>query len=486
MSWSGIARTGAFLSVAAASVLVGGCRDLSPIAPGDGGQPTRVYGAGAVRLSLSRAPGAEPGTFVYTLRLIDPGSRVGAYQGRLSFAAADIAVRSVLAPEDAGDEFHVINAEGMDRGVIRFAALSLDGFADDRVLTVLVLPRTGAPAMPFSATLDVVSDRGGVPLTVREPAGSFAARPQFSLTSGWAGPPFIALEFDTVPARRVAPRASVAIPTIVNVDSANSFQLDSLQSRITWNVQQLTFDSIKAASVPAWRITSDASQAGSGIVSFVAADLSPLAGSNVIVTAYFTAAPDTSGTMVSLEPLAAADAQGTSFLASVRPRALALCVAPPGDWGDANGDGVVNIIDAQQVARYSVGLSVLDTTAVQIRGDVTADLAVNIIDAQQVARYSVGLSASPRTATPTYSFPPTTSITLVSSQTLAVGASAQFVARTFAGTETTGCASVTWTSSNRAVAVVNEAGLVSGIASGSATITAASNGVSVAVLVTVS
>jgi hypothetical protein len=68
-------------------------------------------------------------------------------------------------------------------------------------------------------------------------------------------------------------------------------------------------------------------------------------------------------------------------------------------WGDATADGSVNIIDAQQVARSSVGLSASNVAAVAFTGDVTADGNVNIIDAQQIARHSVGLPAAARLGT---------------------------------------------------------------------------------------
>src|ERR1035437_8191727 len=88
-------------------------------------------------------------------------------------------------------------------------------------------------------------------------------------------------------------------------------------------------------------------------------------------------------------------------------------------WGDVNNDGLVNIIDAQQIARYSVGLSVADTASLLVRGDVTADGLVNIIDAQQIARYTVGLSAAARVGT---------TQTVVASVTLsAAGESAAFL-----------------------------------------------------------
>jgi hypothetical protein len=76
------------------------------------------------------------------------------------------------------------------------------------------------------------------------------------------------------------------------------------------------------------------------------------------------------------------------------PPLLAPCGS--GFLGDVTGDGNVNIIDAQQIARWSVGLSVSATVAARIpsHGDVTGDGNVNIIDAQQIARWAVGLGSS--------------------------------------------------------------------------------------------
>jgi len=67
-----------------------------------------------------------------------------------------------------------------------------------------------------------------------------------------------------------------------------------------------------------------------------------------------------------------------------------------GFLGDVTGDGNVNIIDAQQIARWSVGLNVSATVSARIptHGDVTGDGNVNIIDAQQIARWAVGFSSS--------------------------------------------------------------------------------------------
>lgn len=76
--------------------------------------------------------------------------------------------------------------------------------------------------------------------------------------------------------------------------------------------------------------------------------------------------------------------------------AAAFASCGSGLLGDVTGDGTVNVIDAQQIARWSVGLTVNATVESRIstHGDVNDDGNVNIIDAQQIARWSVGLSTS--------------------------------------------------------------------------------------------
>ena len=58
---------------------------------------------------------------------------------------------------------------------------------------------------------------------------------------------------------------------------------------------------------------------------------------------------------------------GVSVPALVGPRNLDLCVVPPRSWGEANRDGAVNIIDAQQVERFSVGLSAAGRVGTAVR-----------------------------------------------------------------------------------------------------------------------
>ena len=73
---------------------------------------------------------------------------------------------------------------------------------------------------------------------------------------------------------------------------------------------------------------------------------------------------------------------------------MCLQASGSGQYGDVNGDGVVNVIDAQIVARFSVGLSVPNLSLTQANGDANADGVVNVIDAQVIVRHAVGLTTA--------------------------------------------------------------------------------------------
>ncbi len=61
--------------------------------------------------------------------------------------------------------------------------------------------------------------------------------------------------------------------------------------------------------------------------------------------------------------------------------------------GDANLDGVVNIIDAQQIARYVSGLTTFTDQQKQ-NADVNRDGVITTVDADLISKYSVGLITS--------------------------------------------------------------------------------------------
>jgi hypothetical protein len=195
---------------------------------------------------------------------------------------------------------------------------------------------------------------------------------------------------------------------------------------------------------------------------------------------------DRIGTGYTLTATASGLAGATSSAFDVDPD---VCSVPDEVWGDVNDDNRVSIIDAQQIARYSVQLSVANPAAVAARGDVNADGAVTIIDAQQIARFSVGLSAASRINTPVSAPPTVASIMLTPAgmQSVLLGGTLDLTAtaRNEAGVNVSFCAQVTWTTSNAGVASVTGDGRVTGVGVGSSTITATSGGQSASVTITV-
>ena len=277
----------------------------------------------------------------------------------------------------------------------------------------------------------------------------------------------------------LAPGGKLTVPVIIDLTNAGATNIASLAAGISWGAGQLAFDSIHVAGAIGWAFSPNTSNAASGSVSFSASNSVALPATATLANAYFTASGTTGGTRVVLAPTSAANSLAQSILLALRPRALDVCIATFVKWGDANGDGSVDIIDAQQIARFSVGLSVANAAALTQRGDVTADGSVDIIDAQQIARYSVGLSAAARINTDLAVVPAATAITVApnTAQNLAVGMSVQVTATPTAGaTDLTGCSGVTWETTDAGVATVNASGFVTGVAAGTATITARSAG----------
>ncbi|MES2176378.1 MAG: Ig-like domain-containing protein [Gemmatimonadota bacterium] len=282
----------------------------------------------------------------------------------------------------------------------------------------------------------------------------------------------------TSPLVQVVPNSKVIVPVIVDFSAASAgMNLASLSTGIAWSTSRLTLDSIKAGTFGTF--SANTSNAASGGASFSISNASGATSSVALSTLYFTASATSGGTEVSLAPTAAANESGGSMLAKIWTRALAVCVAPTGLWADVNDDGAANIIDAQQIARFTVGLTVLNDAALRARGDVTGDGNINVIDAQQVSRSTVGLPAPARIGTPV-SVPPTVASVAMSptTPTIAVGGSTQLTAepRDATAAALTGCAAVTWTSSDITKATVSPSGVVTGISAGAPTISATSAG----------
>lgn len=285
---------------------------------------------------------------------------------------------------------------------------------------------------------------------------------------------------------QVSPGQKITVPVTIDLTNGGGTNVASLTLGVTWNAARLTLDSVRSAGFGS--LTANTANAGTG-----SASLSTFDGSGTNVTAtmarlYFTAAGTTGGTRVAFSPTVAGSDQGASILGIVRRQALDVCVAASAKWGDVNADNSVNVIDAQQIARASVSLSVVNPAAVAAQGDVTNDGAVNIIDAQQIARFSVGLTAAARVNAASFAVPAVAGVVLdQNTLTVAPGGSAEIVATPQDATTLplSGCVPVLWSSNDSTVARVDSTGRISALATGSAIITASAGGQSANATVTV-
>ncbi len=280
----------------------------------------------------------------------------------------------------------------------------------------------------------------------------------------------------------VSPGATLAFPLLVSLSPPSDANLADVSMGLRWPAG-LTLDSVQNAYFTSslTRVTGT-----SAIVRFNRPGGASITAT--LATLHFTAATAGAG-RVSIEPTGATDAAGASILERIRVHSIDVCVAPTTRWGDVNNDNRVDVIDAQQLARYSVALSVASRDHVEIDGDVNEDGAVNVIDAQQIARFSVGLSAATRISTPLLGVRPLQSVSF-GPDPFDIGLGAHIHLDPHAldsiNQSVAGCAAVAWSSSNPSAASVDGRGLLTTGALGSTTVTASVAGKTASAVVRVS
>jgi alpha-tubulin suppressor-like RCC1 family protein len=268
---------------------------------------------------------------------------------------------------------------------------------------------------------------------------------------------------------RIAPGSAVVVPVRLELRALTTASVASLGGTVTWASTRLRLDSVRASEA-GWTVTANTDSAAAGRISVSLYSPSALTATATIARLFYTATGNPGGTRVRLTPTAAGSELGANVLDSLATRPLDACVSPSGRWGDVSDDGVVNVIDAQQIARFSVGLPVGNAVALDGRGDVNADAAVNVIDAQQIARFSVQLAAAQRINTMLFVDPDAQGLALSPGVALVVaqGRSLQLVGDPQDGTggSIAGCAPLTYASESPGVTTVSSTGVVTGIAPG--------------------
>lgn len=183
------------------------------------------------------------------------------------------------------------------------------------------------------------------------------------------------------------------VPLHVEVAGAGA-NVASLSVRVRWEPGALEY--LGADPGDFGTLTVNDADAAVGVLRLAAYDVTGATTAFELALLRFRAPPGTgapAGTAAALpihvEVTAVGDEGGASIAGTTMAVGCVLCVTDVP--GDVNGDGAVDIIDAQQIARQVVGLSVSDELRFPHYADVNGDLAADIVDAQQVARCAVGL-----------------------------------------------------------------------------------------------
>jgi hypothetical protein len=180
------------------------------------------------------------------------------------------------------------------------------------------------------------------------------------------------------------------------MSAAGGLDIASLQFELGWNLSHLGYVGDFPLDPPPgdWTTIVNRDEVGTGALgvgmfsfmgttsSFDAINVTLEAGAGV---------PDGTWSRLDMRGVITGAAAGSDISSFVSSGAVWLCVGLSGILGDVNCDGSVNIVDAQQIARYAIGLSTPGAECTENAGDVNDDGAINIIDAQQIARYAVGL-----------------------------------------------------------------------------------------------
>lgn len=273
----------------------------------------------------------------------------------------------------------------------------------------------------------------------------------------------------------------IDVPVTVDLSGAPGRQLGSYGGQLTWNPAVLAFVQIDNGTFAAPQVNSTAADSGR----LVLAAVQPTGAGGVVTlfVARFYVLSDTaeSNVAIAINEMSASAASVTAFenlLPLVRYVQGTFCRSL-GRWGDVNGDGQVNSLDALVALSVVVGIPVDTTIMTPALADVDGDGAITSRDALIMLSYAVGLPVTGfRVLLPAAGACATGAATTlaVSPDSIELEAG-QGVAVSVQASDASGRAvpadSVTWTSSNPAVAGYDAVGgQVLGRSAGVATLTA--------------
>ena len=184
------------------------------------------------------------------------------------------------------------------------------------------------------------------------------------------------------------PSAQITLPVLVDMTNAGTLDLASLQLRVTWDTAVVGYTSWSAGAFGTIEANEDAVAGGT----FQANLLSATGTTSSFTAMNLTFDAGTAGSTIALlGVLAAGSESGGDLLSRIVAKSVSICINAGGILGDVTDGDVVDVIDAQQIARWLVGLAVGVSNRMRSHGDVNNDGQTNIVDAQQIARWAVEL-----------------------------------------------------------------------------------------------
>ncbi len=263
----------------------------------------------------------------------------------------------------------------------------------------------------------------------------------------------------------------VTVPIAIDMTGASGIALGSYRITFSWNPAGFSFVNATGGTFGSPVFNSES--ASSGVLQFAAASAAGANGIFTLANVALEVAATISGsfTVVFEELTAAGSFQ--DLLPYLTITQGSFCGSDV--WGDLNGNGQIQSVDAQIVLMHAVGLSVADTT----RGDVAQDGVVDPRDALVILSYVVGLDVSafrvgqPVSETCTPGAVDAVRI-LPNAVSLAPGDAFQLTAEVEDSNGVLlGGKNLQWASDDGAVVLVDSTGKVSAQGPGTATVTAA-------------
>ena len=183
------------------------------------------------------------------------------------------------------------------------------------------------------------------------------------------------------------PSAQITLPVLIDMTDADTLDLASLQLRVTWDTAVVSYASWSAGAFGTIEANEDAVSGGT----FEANLLSTTGNTDSFTAMNLTFDAGTSGSTVAvLDMISAGSETGGKLLSRLIANSVSICIDAGGLVGDVTTGDLVDVTDAQQVARWLVGLPVGVSDRMNSHGDINNDGQSSIVDAQQIARWAAG------------------------------------------------------------------------------------------------